>query len=182
MPTHLRLHFGRIRFYFAGCAAAKRANFVTPYSGIDEDLGPGTASGANCNIKATPAADSTSCKDDAVVTMAESDNILTVRREGRAELTLASNPHDPVGDIEIVQLDCFLRGRRLDRARPGDRADSQGCVLPLSTRPYGRLVAARHGRPLLTSSIGPEAPCRRPGRAKTTCVGRSSQGPLLMRA
>jgi hypothetical protein len=55
-------------------------------------LGPGTASGANCNIKATPAADSTSCKDDAVVTMAESDNILTVRREGRAELTLASNP------------------------------------------------------------------------------------------
>jgi hypothetical protein len=33
--------------------------------------------------------------------------------------------------------------------RPGDRADSQGCFLPLSTRPYGRLVAARHGRPSL---------------------------------
>jgi hypothetical protein len=60
--------------------------------------------GANCNIEATPAADSTSCKDDAVVTMAESDNILTVRREGRAELTLASNPHDSVGTSRSLSV------------------------------------------------------------------------------
>jgi acetoacetate decarboxylase len=35
---------------------------------LDKDLGPGMASGANFNVKATPAADSTSCEDDAVVT------------------------------------------------------------------------------------------------------------------
>src|SRR5580658_6876914 len=70
---------------------------------LDKDLGPGTASGANFNIKATPAADATSCEDDAVVTLAEFDNTLTVRREGRASLVLGSTPHDPLRDIEIVE-------------------------------------------------------------------------------
>jgi hypothetical protein len=111
MPTHLRLHFETIRFFiFASTLERSERISLLHILGLMRILGPGTASGANCNFKATPAADSTSCKDDAVVTMAESDNILTVRRQGRAELTLASNPHDPVGDIEIVQLDCFLRG------------------------------------------------------------------------
>ena len=82
-------------------------------------MGPGTASGANFNIKATPAADGTSCEDDAVVTLAEFDNNLNVRREGRADLTLASNPHDPVGDIEIVQLRTasYVEGDLIARAR-----------------------------------------------------------------
>jgi acetoacetate decarboxylase len=86
---------------------------------LEKDLGPGTASGANFNIKATPAADSTSCEDDAVVTLAEFDNNLTVRREGHADLKLASNPHDPVGDIEIVQLRTasYVEGDLIARAR-----------------------------------------------------------------
>jgi acetoacetate decarboxylase len=86
---------------------------------LDKDLGPGTASGANFNIKATPSADGTSCEDDAVVTIAEFDNNLTVRREGKGSLKLGSNPHDPVGELEIVELRgaAYVEGDLIARAR-----------------------------------------------------------------
>lgn len=86
---------------------------------VDKDLGPGNASGANFNIKATPAADGKSCEDDAVVTFAEFDNMLTVRCEGTGTLRLASNEHDPIGDIEIVKLRgaAYVEGDLIARAR-----------------------------------------------------------------
>jgi acetoacetate decarboxylase len=86
---------------------------------LDKDLGPGTASGANFNIKATPAADGTSCEDDAVVTLAEFDNKLTVRREGSASLALGSTPHDPLRDLEIVELRgaSYVEGDLIARAK-----------------------------------------------------------------
>jgi acetoacetate decarboxylase len=86
---------------------------------VDKDLGPGTASGANFNIKATPAANGESCEDDAVVTLAEFDNNLTVRREGAGALILKSTEHDPVGDLEIVKLlgASYVEGDLVARAR-----------------------------------------------------------------
>ena len=95
------------------------ARLIDIRADLNKDLGPGTASGANFNIKATPAADGTSCEDDAVVTLAEFDNALTMRREGTGRLTLASNPHDPVGDIEIVTVRgaSYVEGDLIARAR-----------------------------------------------------------------
>jgi len=86
---------------------------------LDRDLGPGTASGGNFNIKATPAADASSCEEDAVVTLAEFDNKLAVRREGSATLRLGSTPHDPVGDLEITQIRSasYVEGDLIARAR-----------------------------------------------------------------
>ena len=85
---------------------------------LEKDLGPGKASGANFNIKATPAADGASCEDDAVVTLAEFDNVLSVRREGTATLTLGSSDHDPVSDLEIVSVRgaSYLEGDLIARA------------------------------------------------------------------
>jgi acetoacetate decarboxylase len=71
---------------------------------LDKDLGPGTASGANFNIKATPAADGMACETDAVVTLAEFNNNLTKRLEGTGTLELKSGAHDPCGDLPIVEL------------------------------------------------------------------------------
>lgn len=86
---------------------------------LDKDLGPGTVSGANFNIKATPAADGSSCEDDAVVTLAEFDNNLTVQRQGSGTLRLGSTPHDPVADIEIAELRgaAYVEGDLVARAR-----------------------------------------------------------------
>jgi acetoacetate decarboxylase len=86
---------------------------------VGKDLGPGTASGANFNIKAQPAADGTSCEDDAVVTLAEFDNTLTVRREGRGAVKLLSTIHDPVADIRIatVRGASYVEGDLVARAR-----------------------------------------------------------------
>jgi acetoacetate decarboxylase len=86
---------------------------------VDKDLGPATLSGANFNIKAQPAADGTSCEDDAVVTLAEFDNSLTVRREGRGAVKLLSTIHDPVADIRIVTIRgaSYVEGDLVARAR-----------------------------------------------------------------
>ena len=86
---------------------------------LGKDLGPGKASGANFNIKATPAADGASCEDDAVVTLAEFDNVLSVRREGTATLTLGSSDHDPVSELEIVSVRgaTYLEGDLIARAK-----------------------------------------------------------------
>jgi acetoacetate decarboxylase len=86
---------------------------------LDRDLGPGTASGANFNIKATPAADASGCEDDAVVTLAEFDNTLTVRREGTAKLKFGSTPHDPVADLEVVSVRTasYVEGDLIARAK-----------------------------------------------------------------
>jgi hypothetical protein len=82
-------------------------------------LGPGEVSGANFNIKATPSADGVSCEDDAVVTLAEFDNVLSVRREGTATLSLGSSVHDPVSQLEIVSVRgaSYVEGDLIARAK-----------------------------------------------------------------
>jgi acetoacetate decarboxylase len=86
---------------------------------LEKDLGPGKASGANFNIKATPAVDGASCEDDAVVTLAEFDNVLSVRREGTATLTLGSSDHDPVSELEVVSIRgaSYVEGDLIARAK-----------------------------------------------------------------
>lgn len=86
---------------------------------LDKDLGPRNQSGRNFNIKATPAANGLSCEDDAVVTLAEFDNILNVRRKGPGALVLGSTVHDPLGDLEIVRIvsASYVEGDVVARAR-----------------------------------------------------------------
>jgi acetoacetate decarboxylase len=86
---------------------------------LGPDLGPGTASGANFNIKATPAADGGSCEDDAVVTLAEFDNVLTERRIGTGRVRLGSSVHDPLADLAIFAQRgaAYIEGDLIARAR-----------------------------------------------------------------
>jgi acetoacetate decarboxylase len=86
---------------------------------LDEDLGPATVSGANFNIKATPAADGSGCESDPALTLAEFDNTLTVRRAGSGRLALGTSLHDPLGDIDTVSLRgaSYVEGDLIARAR-----------------------------------------------------------------
>jgi acetoacetate decarboxylase len=102
-----------------------------------KDLGPATASGKNFNIKATPAANGEGCEDDPVLTLAEFDNRLSVRREGTGVLRLGSTVHDPLGDLKIVKVvrANYVEGDLFTRCRAITRLDRTAYVPYL----YGRL-------------------------------------------
>jgi len=104
---------------------------------LTKDLGPGTASGANFNIKAMPSSTGIGCEDDAYLTLAEFDNALSVRKEGPGSLRLRSSVHDPVGDIPIVTVRqaSYIEGDLIARARTIARIPGKAFVPYL----YGRL-------------------------------------------
>ncbi len=108
---------------------------------IDADLptdrGSAQASGKNFNIKALPSCTGVGLEDDPVLTLAEFDNHLTVRREGTATLTLRSTVHDPLADIEIVETmgAAYVEGDLLSTCRPLARLSAEAFVPYL----YGRL-------------------------------------------
>jgi acetoacetate decarboxylase len=68
------------------------------------DNGPVEVSGANFNVKATPAADGSGLEADAVLTLADFDVSLTTSREGTGTVRLNGTLHDPVDEIEIVEV------------------------------------------------------------------------------
>jgi acetoacetate decarboxylase len=68
---------------------------------LDTELAPSSAIGVTYNIKATPSCTGVGLEDDAILTLAEFDVTLTAHRTGTGTVTLASTPHDPLGDIPI---------------------------------------------------------------------------------
>jgi acetoacetate decarboxylase len=86
---------------------------------LDHDLGPATVTGKNFNIKALPASDGIGCEDDPALTLAEFDITLRVQRRGSARLQLGSTVHDPLAELEIVELRgaSYIEGDLLARCR-----------------------------------------------------------------
>lgn len=70
---------------------------------LKNDLGPCRTSSAAFNVKATPSADGTSCETDAVVTHVAFENNFTRRLAGDGCVVLQSNPHDPCGEIPVLE-------------------------------------------------------------------------------
>jgi acetoacetate decarboxylase len=104
---------------------------------LTEELGPAEVKGANFNIKATPACDGSGCEDDPVLTLAEFDNTLRVRRQGTGRLRLGASPHDPLSEIEIVRIKgaSYIEGDLISRCRPLARLSAEAFVPYL----FGRL-------------------------------------------
>ena len=98
---------------------------------------PSREKGANFNIKALPSCTGVGLEDDPVLTLAEFDNHLTVRREGTGTLRLRSTVHDPLADIEICELRgaSYIEGDLLSTCRPLARLPAEEFVPYL----YGRL-------------------------------------------
>lgn len=71
---------------------------------LGEDNGPSRGAAATFNIKAQPAANGIGLEADAVLTLAEFDNDLTLNRAGRASLALAGTVHDPFDSIPVVEV------------------------------------------------------------------------------
>ena len=98
---------------------------------------PGREKGANFNIKALPSCTGAGLEDDPVLTLAEFDNHLTLRREGTGTLALRSTAHDPLADIEVctVRGASYIEGDLLSTCRPLARLPADEFVPYL----YGRL-------------------------------------------
>jgi acetoacetate decarboxylase len=69
-----------------------------------EDLGPVTGSRSRFNVKASPSADGFGLEQDAVLTVAEFEFDLPVNRSGEGRLRLGGTVHDPLDELEIVEL------------------------------------------------------------------------------
>ncbi len=87
---------------------------------LGADLGPLETKGANFNIKATPSCHGTGLEDDPLLTLAEFDIRLSVRREGTGALQLRSTVHDPLGDLDIREIRSagYMEGDLLSTCRP----------------------------------------------------------------
>jgi acetoacetate decarboxylase len=75
------------------------------------DSGPALVTANNFNIKARPAADGVGLQEDALVTCAVFENEIRANREGRATVTLRGTRHDPLDELEVVEV---LGGRQIE--------------------------------------------------------------------
>jgi acetoacetate decarboxylase len=71
---------------------------------LDRDSGPTTVLGRNFNVKYQLAPDGSSIVGSPMLTMAEFDLAITVRRKATASLRLGGTVHDPLADLEIVEV------------------------------------------------------------------------------
>jgi acetoacetate decarboxylase len=71
---------------------------------LEEDSGPISVLGRNFNVKYELAPDGSALVGPPTLTMAEFDQAISVRRKARATLRLGSTVHDPLGDLEIVEV------------------------------------------------------------------------------
>ena len=71
---------------------------------LEEDAGPTQLVGRNFNVKYELAPDGSALAGAPTLTMAEFDQAITVRRKARASLRLGSTVHDPLGDLEVVEV------------------------------------------------------------------------------
>jgi acetoacetate decarboxylase len=71
---------------------------------LTADLGPAEGRGSNFNFKAVPAANGEGLEDDAVLTLADFDLSLTTNREGAGSVRLRGSVHDPLDEIQVVEV------------------------------------------------------------------------------
>jgi acetoacetate decarboxylase len=71
---------------------------------LTDELEPVHGSRARFNVKATPSADGAGLEDDAVLTVADFELDFPVNRSGSGTLLLDGNVHDPLHELEIVEV------------------------------------------------------------------------------
>lgn len=71
---------------------------------LANDLGPAEVERARFNVKAVPSADGHGLEDDAVLTVADFDIKLSTVVEGEGKVTLRGTVHDPLDEIEVLEV------------------------------------------------------------------------------
>ncbi len=112
---------------FHGYVERHGVRLIEIRAALPRELGPAHTEGRNFNIKALPSCTGVGLEDDPVLTLAEFDNRLSYRREGTGRVALRSTVHDPLADIEVVEMRgaAYIEGDLLSTCRalarlPGD--------------------------------------------------------------
>lgn len=94
---------------------------------ITESHGPGEGQGVNFNYKALPAANGVGLEWDAVLTQATFKTIARVNAEGTGALKLTGTVHDPLEEIEILEIQrgAFIEGDLLASCAAIARIDAE---------------------------------------------------------
>lgn len=71
---------------------------------LTTELGPAEVERARFNVKALPSADGHGLEDDAVLTVAEFKVTLSTVREGPGKVTLRGTIHDPLDELEVLEV------------------------------------------------------------------------------
>ena len=87
-----------------GCVDRYGTHLIDLDVELSTDHGPGEAVGVNFNYKAFPAANGLGLEWDAALTVATFQTIMRVNSEGSGAVTLKGSVHDPLEDIEIVEV------------------------------------------------------------------------------
>lgn len=87
---------------------------------LTDSLPPTRGTRARFNIKATPSATGVGLEQDAIVTVADFEFDLWLNRGGSGTLRLGSTVHDPLDELEIVELRSagYSEGDLAPKARP----------------------------------------------------------------
>jgi acetoacetate decarboxylase len=73
-------------------------------SDLGEDRGPSRSERTTFNFKARTAAHGRGLEEDAILTHTRFDVALQALRTGTGSVTLGSGPHDPVGEVEVLEI------------------------------------------------------------------------------
>jgi acetoacetate decarboxylase len=71
---------------------------------LPEELGPSESEGINFNFKARPAANGVGLEEDAILTRASFQTLVTGGRQGTGSVTLRGNVHDPLHEIPVASV------------------------------------------------------------------------------
>jgi len=71
---------------------------------LTEDLGPTVTDRSTFNIKSRSSAGGYGLEEDAILTRTQFHTEVDSRRTGPATLALRSSPHDPIGELPVVEL------------------------------------------------------------------------------
>jgi acetoacetate decarboxylase len=132
---------------FQGWVERGGVRLIELHGQLETDLGASEAEGVNFNFKARPAADGAGLEEDAILTRATFQTIVTAGREGAGSVVLRGTVHDPLDELPVREV---LRGRFLE------------CDLIASCRAVARVPADvflpyHHGRHDDWSALDTEA-------------------------
>jgi acetoacetate decarboxylase len=83
------------------------------------ELGAGSSQSQEFNFKARPASTGIGLEDDAILTLTTYDNSFTTQRSGPGRISLRSTVHDPVEEMQVVEVrgGAYIEGELVGECR-----------------------------------------------------------------
>ena len=125
---------------------------------LNTDHGPGEAVGVNFSYKAFPATNGLGLEWDAALTVATFQTIMLVNGAGSGAVTLKGLVHDPLEDIEIVEVLCggYIEGDLIAKCETVAHIDAEAFLPYALGRTDDWSALNTEERPTVAADTGPK--------------------------